>query len=84
VPLADDLVEQLTLAALPGGDVRADVAVEGAEVLFDEAEVGEQLAGRAAEVLVAVEQGDGIQRWGLAARGPGDLRVDGVAASAAR
>lgn len=34
VAFADDLVEQLTLATLPRGDVGADVAVKGAEVLL--------------------------------------------------
>ena len=74
--LAQHLVEQLALGAGPAGDLLAQPPVERPEVLLDLAEVGQQLAGVAGELLVAVALADGVEQLDLAPLGPGDLGVE--------
>ena len=74
--LADHFVEQRAFGARPGGDLLPQVPVQTTEVVLHLAEVGQQLPGRADELLVPVPLADRIQGGELAPLRPGDLLVE--------
>ena len=74
----DDVVEQLALGTGPTGDLLAQVTVEGPEVLLDLAEVRQQLAGGAGELLVAVALDDRVCGGDPAGLDASDLLVESV------
>ena len=75
LPAAEDVIEQFALAAVPAGDLLAQLPVQLPEVLLHLAEVSEQLPGGRGELLVAVADRASVEQVELAGLDPGDLVV---------
>lgn len=74
--VGEQVVEQVSLGAFPHGDLFAETAIEVTEVLLDLTEVGEEFAGGAAELLVAVSLGNRIGKNDVAGCNALDLGID--------
>ena len=79
LPAAEHVVQQFALAAVPAGDLLAELAVQLAEVLLHLAEVSQQLPRGRGELLVAVAHRALVEQVELARPDPGDLVVDFLA-----
>ena len=75
VALAENLREQLALAAAPGGDAFAHLAIEVAEVLFHLAKIGQQAARAGVDFQEALAHSRIVHQRDFAGSNPGDLLV---------
>jgi hypothetical protein len=76
VALAEDLFEQLALAALPGRDLFARAAVERAEILVEGAKIGQQLTRSGRHVQEAFAHLGRFHQFQVAFADPGDVGID--------
>jgi hypothetical protein len=75
--LAENLREQFTLPAVPGGDAFTHLAIEVTKVLFHLAKIGQQAARAGADFQEALAHPRLVHQLHFPRANPGDLLVQG-------